>query len=68
MNSNLQMADLLVREGASPLVPNSIGKTIYHFSAIMGDAIMLDYAIRLNRHYTLDIQDADGQAPANIAA
>lgn len=65
--SNMKIAKLLIDEGASPLLPTTYGWTIFHLAAMRGDPPLLDYAIKQNRHYTLDIRSQDGSTPAQMA-
>jgi ankyrin repeat protein len=58
----------LIEQGASPLIPKANGLTIYHFAAANNDLLMLDYLMKLNRHFHIDIKNSEGKTPASLAS
>lgn len=65
---HLEAVKLLASHGADPTIKKINGLTPIHMASAIGDARMLDVLLRMNKHYTVDITDAQGITPAYIAA
>lgn len=66
--ANLDIMKLLIRSGAKPLRPKNNGATCYHFAASNNDIHMLNYLIKLDMHFTIDMEDGNGWTPAISAS
>ena len=54
-NANHQMTKLLVESGASTNLSTNSGDTVFHYAAANNDLHMLDYIVKLEQHYSVDI-------------
>ena len=54
-NANLQMTQFLVESGAQTNVAKGSGDTILHYAASNNDLRMLDYVVKQDQLYSVDI-------------
>jgi len=53
----LEIAKILIESGASPIKAKKNGMNLFHLAASNNDVRMLDFALRQERHYTVDMQN-----------
>ena len=65
---SLNIAKLLIRHGAMLHHQDGAGYGLMHYAAMNNDVRMLDYALRLRQHTSVDIRGIeDGRTPAQLA-